>query len=126
MHPGGSLGDAKQDRRAAHRLPKHPDVRPIALSASRSRETFPVPPSGRCGMPLHSSSLSPSASPVTPSDPPHHLDLPLIVAPTPSDIVSAPLPGAATTMLAGASPPLPPLPPSSSPPLLSTMIPTQQ
>jgi hypothetical protein len=60
---------------------------------------------------LHSSSLSPGASPVTASDPPRHLDLPLIVASTPSDIMSAPLPGAATTTLAGASPPPPPPPP---------------
>ena len=113
MHPGGSLGDAKQDRRAAHRRPERPNVRPVALSASRSRETFPVPPSGRCGMPLHSSSLSPSAAPVTASDPPRHLDLPLNVAPTPSDVVSTPLPRAATTTLAGASLPPPPPPPLS-------------
>jgi hypothetical protein len=111
MHPGGSLGDAKQDQRAAHQCPERPNVRPVALSTLQSRETFPVPPSGCCGMPLHSSLLSPSASPVTPSDPPCHLNLPLIVAPTPLDVVSAPLPGAATMTLAGASPPPPPPPP---------------
>ncbi len=66
MHPGGSLCISTSQA--------------SALSASQSQETFSAPPLQPCRMPLHSSSLSPGASPVTASDPHCHLDLPLIVA----------------------------------------------